>query len=153
MSSASEHRRRIVIGFDGSKAAVAAMRWAFDEALRRDALLEAVIAWRPSAMLAAGAARPGASARSSEEQRDAALALVERELRPLLAGSDRPQDLAAEVRAVRGAPHRVLLEASMRAELLVIGGRSGRLSGTLPWSTGQQLVRESRCPVVVVPSP
>ena len=36
---------RIVVGVDGSETAQAALRWAVDEARRRDANVEAVFAW------------------------------------------------------------------------------------------------------------
>ena len=36
---------RIVVGFDGSESAQEALRWAIDEARRRDATVKVVYAW------------------------------------------------------------------------------------------------------------
>ena len=140
-------RHRLVVGVDGSQASLAALRWALDEAARRAARLEAVIAWRPSATLGPPAGRPGPSGRTVEERASDAEEILDTTLASL---PPRPE-VEIERRVMHGTPHRVLLEAAAGADLLVIGGRSTRLAGKLPWSTGQQLVRETRCPVVVVP--
>jgi nucleotide-binding universal stress UspA family protein len=144
--SDAQQRERIVVGVDGSEAADAALRWAAGEAARRAACLEAVIAWRPSPAIAPPAGHPGASTRNQHERREDAEAVLD----GALTGID-TTSVELERRAMRGSPHRVLLEAAEGASLLVIGGHAGKLAGKLPWSTGQQLVHEADCPVVVVP--
>jgi nucleotide-binding universal stress UspA family protein len=145
--SDAQQRQRIVVGVDGSPAAAAALRWATGEAARHAMRLDAVIAWRPSPAIAPPAGHPAASTRTQEERRGDAEAVLEEALAEV--------DTAAvevERRVMRGSPHRVLLEASEGASLIVIGGHTGKLAGKLPWSTGQQLVHEAECPVVVVPA-
>ena len=139
-------RARIVVGVDGSPAALAALRWAAAEA-RRDALgVDAVIAWRPSAPLAPPGGQPPASTQTLQERGEDA----ERVLDIALAAVDLT-GVEVTRRVERGSPHRVLLSAAADAEMLVIGGHAGRLAGRLPWSTGQQLIGVAACPVVVVP--
>jgi nucleotide-binding universal stress UspA family protein len=145
----SQRPPHIVVGVDGSEASRSALRWALAEAELRRGEVEAVIAWRPALALAAPAARPAASGRSLEEQGKDAKARIEH----VLAGEETAADVEVRCRATRGTANRVLLEASSNADLLVIGGRSGQLTGKLPWSTGRQLVGDAHCPVVVVPPP
>ena len=116
------------------------------EAKRSKARLEAVIAWRPAAAIGPPAGQPSASARSLEERHEDAAVVLESALCEL------PRDgVDVERRVMRGSPHRVLVEAANGASMLVIGGRSGKLAGKLPWSTGRQVVHDAHCPVVVVP--
>src|SRR3979490_3058475 len=63
MSGQASERHRIVVGVDGSDASEAALLWAADEAQRRAARLDAVIAWRPTAAIAPPAGHPSASTR------------------------------------------------------------------------------------------
>jgi nucleotide-binding universal stress UspA family protein len=147
VSRQASERHRIVVGVDGSAAAEAALRWAADEAPRRAARLEAVIAWRPTAAIAPPAGHPSASTRTLQERREDAEEILEAALRAI-----EPLPVEIERRVMRGTPHRVLLDVARDADLLVIGGHSRRLSGKLPWSTGQHVVHEAKCPVVVVPA-
>ncbi len=146
MNTRGEQRERIVVGVDGSDASHAALAWALDEARRRAAVLDAVIAWRPTAAIAPPAGHPSASTRSIAERRADAEELLD----AALSGCS-TEGVEVERRALRGTPHRVLLEAARGASMLVVGGRSGLLAGKLPWSTGRQLVTDAGCPVVVVP--
>jgi nucleotide-binding universal stress UspA family protein len=53
--------------------------------------------------------------------------------------------------AVQGFPAQVLLNASVGADLLVLGSRGhGGFSGALLGSVGQHCVRHARCPVVII---
>jgi nucleotide-binding universal stress UspA family protein len=146
MSASDRQRRRIVVGVDGSSASTAALRWAAAEAARHAARLEAVIAWRPAASMSPPGGHPQASARTLQERRADAEAVLDIALREVSSSG-----VEIERRVMRGSPHRVLLEAGDGATMLVIGGHAGKLSGKLPWSTGQHLVRDVRCPLVIVP--
>jgi nucleotide-binding universal stress UspA family protein len=143
--SPSAERERIVTGVDGSPGANAALRWAVDEAARRASRLDAVIAWRPSPAIAPPARDPPPG-RSPADRHEDAEALLDHALDEIDAVG-----VEIERRVMRGSPHRVLLEAAEGACMVVVGGRSGQLAGRLPWSTGQHLVHDARCPVVVVP--
>ncbi len=146
MNASGAQRERIVVGVDGSEASRAALAWAIDEARRRAACLEAVTAWRPTATIAPPAGHPSASTRSIAERRADAEELLDIEL-----GAVASDGVEVERRAMRGTPHRVLLEAGREAAMVVVGGRSGLLAGRMPWSTGRQVVHDADCPVVVVP--
>src|SRR4051812_46203796 len=141
-------QERIVVGVDGSPASGAALRWAAEEASRRHGRLEAVIAWRPRTALGPPAGHPSPSARSLAERAEDAEVVLDGALGQL---GDEGANGAVERKVMRGSPHRVLLEAAAGASLLVIGGHSGKLAGKLPWSTGQHVVHDAHCPVVVVP--
>jgi nucleotide-binding universal stress UspA family protein len=145
--SATEHQR-IVVGVDGSQAAAEALRWAAAEAARHEAQLEAVIAWRPAGGLGPPAGSPPPSARTVEEREEDAETVLDGALRGI---GREDGGLDVQRRVMRGTPHRVLVEAADGASMLVIGGRPGKLAGKKPWSTGQHVVREAHCPVVVVP--
>ncbi|HXB15821.1 MAG TPA: universal stress protein [Solirubrobacteraceae bacterium] len=150
MASSAKDGQRIVVGVDGSPASAAALRWAAGEAARHSARLEAVIAWRPaSAALGSPAVHPPASSRTIEEREEDAEAVLEGVLGTV--GDLSWDGLEVERRVMRGTPHRVLAEAATGASMLVIGGSSGRLAGKKPWSTGQHVVHDAHCPVVVVP--
>jgi nucleotide-binding universal stress UspA family protein len=146
MSASAGDRERIVAGVDGSPAAKAALRWAVEEAGRRASRLDAVIAWRPNPTIEPPAAHPPLSGCGPPSRREDA----ETEL-DLALGEIDVAGVEIERRVMRGSPHRVLLEAAEGASMVVVGGRSGKLAGKLPWSTGQQVVLDAPCPVVVVP--
>jgi nucleotide-binding universal stress UspA family protein len=138
--------RRIVVGVDGSEHGDAALAFAAEEARLRGAELEVLLAWPP--VLTTGHWVP-----------------VEEESSPL----KEPMELLDEVvRRVLGpevdvpivrstpleAPAPALLEASGRADLLVVGSRGrGGFKGLLLGSVGQQCVVHAHCPVVIVPAP
>jgi nucleotide-binding universal stress UspA family protein len=145
--NAIPQRHRIVVGVDGSSPSLAALHWAAAEAQRHAARLEAVIAWRPTAAIAAPpGGHPPAAVRTLKEDRADAEAVLD-----IALGEITATGIEIERRAMRGSPHRVLVEAAEGADMLVIGGRSGKLAGKLPWSTGQQVLNDAPCPVVVVP--
>lgn len=137
---------RIVVGVDGSPGAEAALRWAVDEAARRQATLEVVNAWQYPAiadmagMSAAGVAWDsiGTAAKEVVEQ------AIDR-VRPLYSGP-------IEAKVYRGLAASALVELAKGADLLVVGSRGrGGFSGLLLGSVSQQCVHHAPCPVVVVP--
>jgi nucleotide-binding universal stress UspA family protein len=146
MSQSAGTQQRIVVGVDGSEAATVALGWAVEEARWRSARLEAVIAWRPTATIAPPAGHAPPLTRTVEERHADAKAILELALREVDTSG-----VELERRIMRGTPHRVLVEAAAGADLLVIGGRSSRLTSKLPWATGQQVVDDASCPVAVVP--
>lgn len=59
-------------------------------------------------------------------------------------------DMMITSRVVYGSPAKKLIEASGRADLIVVGSRgTGGFAGLLLGSVGEQVVRHSRCPVLV----
>ncbi|HVM13063.1 MAG TPA: universal stress protein [Egibacteraceae bacterium] len=137
--------QRIVVGVDGSGGADKALRYAVEEAKRRGAQVEAVLAWglldQPSV--------PGKAAfdpRFGEEQaREVLAGAVERAV-----GAD--PGVAIDLVTVCNLPARALLEQGEGADLLVVGARGlGGFRGLLLGSVSQQVVHHATCPVVIVP--
>lgn len=142
---------RIVVGIDGTDHAAAALRWALEEAVLRDATVEAVHAWSYVPMPAptdAGMVPLGWS--ESTDVRD-----VMREAAERLA-HDAVHDVAGEnervrVSLVEGDPPSALVAAAGGADLLVVGNRGrGGLSQALHGSTSARVSDIAPCPVVVV---
>jgi nucleotide-binding universal stress UspA family protein len=135
--------RTIVVGIDGSAQADSAIRWAAAEAAVRDAGLRLVHAfvWPLFAVpLGASDVAPGLRAMADQVVTDASN----------LANKIEP-GVPATAERIDGFPSPVLLNASEKAELIVIGGRGlGPMLGVLVGSTGLDLAAHARCPVVVV---
>ena len=133
----------VVVGVDGSAYADAALRWATDQAAATGSRLEIVTAWDwPRSY---GWAVPVPS--DFDPAADAA--------RLVAAGEEAVRAAHPEVACtgtvVQGAAPAVLVDASRRARLLVVGSRGhGELAGMLIGSVGQYCVAHAHCPVVVV---
>jgi nucleotide-binding universal stress UspA family protein len=141
-------QRRILAGFNGSRASMIALRWAIDEATLRRAGLHVVRAWDP-ARHAAPYASAGELPTCDEQEttvRTGFATALQAAFGPAL-----PEDVTTEV--AEGRPERVLVARSADADLLVLG------EATQPWLVGQSagpvvrvcLARAS-CPVVIVGS-
>lgn len=134
-----EHNARaVVVGFDGSESARAALEWAVAEArLHRDRL-EVWIVLESSA-------QSGSVERGDEE---AVLA----ELRTAIAGI--VTDFATDTRigrVGRGGAAAVLCEACTRRDLLVVGSRGRNpFAGLLLGSVSRACLHHARCSVAVV---
>lgn len=135
--------RRIVVGVDGSPTADHALRWAAEEALVHDALLEIVTAWScptdyPDVQL-------------DIHSRDFPEAAARERLRKSV-GQMGPGGRAANCIAAEGYPPTVLLDRAERADLLVVGSRGrGMAAELILGSTSHQCVHRSSVPVVIVP--
>jgi len=140
--------RMVVVGVDGSPGADAALRFAMEEASRREAVVRAVVAVRPPELYAyADYMLP-----EPADGRAAAAADVERRIQAL-----REQfglTVESEAIAVTGSPVHVLVDAARDAELLVVGHRGrGPWRSALLGSVGLGAVLQAPCPVTVVPAP
>lgn len=135
---------RIVVGVDGSDAGREALRWALDEAKRRNAIVEAVHAWH----------QPGVMSYGYLEQID--LSPFEEDARKVLdTAVDTvavPGDPAVERRLIPGGAASVLVEEAKGADLLVVGSRGrGGFTGLMLGSVSQQAAHHAPCPVVIIP--
>ncbi len=135
----------VVVGVSGSRASAAALRWAADEADRRQARLRVVRGWSPvfDAPYAPADIRP-----APELQRQAAGEALSALLRRVF-GSRLPQRVTAEL--AEGVAERLLVAASAEADLLVLG------SAVQPCSRARSVgpvvracLSRAQCPVVVV---
>ena len=139
----------IVVGVDGSDCSRAALAFALEEAVRRQAALRVVSAL-PEAEYWATAS--GMSPSLLEELS----ADVEKVTRDMVEDVVRERggavaDVPIEVRALGGLPGHVLVDQSRDADLLVVGhrGRGGFRSAVLG-SVGLQCVLHAPVPVTVV---
>jgi nucleotide-binding universal stress UspA family protein len=137
---------RIVVGVDGSESSRIALRWAADEARRRQADLDVVYSWHhPYETFVPMWGLPPWSELEGE-----ALATLESLLADEgLSSSGVP---ATNAILVQGPAAPALLSASAGADLLVVGSRGhGAFTGMLLGSVSQHCVTHATCPVTVVP--
>lgn len=135
----------IVVGVDESTESAAALRWAADEAHRRDCRLTAVLAWEYLSQHHGDASARGFDPSYGEADALAALdACVTSALGPAGAA-------AVERKVVCDLPAHALVDAAHGADLLVVGtGDEGGLRRALHGSVSRRCTRCSPCPVVVV---
>jgi nucleotide-binding universal stress UspA family protein len=133
---------RIVVGVDGSDCSVEALRWAIEEGRLRDATVEALHAWQIPAV-----GLPGVSPPYPENEFLAYETWVLEDAITAVGGIDG----SVERRVVKGHAANELVEASRRADLVVVGSHGhGGLAGTLLGSVSQRVVMHADCPVVVI---
>jgi nucleotide-binding universal stress UspA family protein len=134
----------IVVGVDGSEGAARALRWAVREAGLRHRPVTAVLAW---SYLDQHWAAPDHMFDPAYGEADALAALDEAVARAL------GTEVAAGVprRAVCDLAARALLDASVGADMLVVGARGlGGFRGLLLGSVSQQCLNHARRPLVIV---
>ena len=132
---------QIVVGVDGSELSAAALRFAFQQAVRRRIGVTAVHAARPT--------RRDAALRVPPEIVDQ----VERQLFAEAMQSKRVLVPGIDVRTklMHGHPAQALIDASAAAEMIVVGSRGrGGFAGMLLGSVSQAVLQHAACPVAVV---
>jgi len=136
----------IVVGVDGSKASVRALRFAVDEARVHGSDVRAVNAWHvPSLAYGAGM---GPVPIDLAAYPQVAQARLEDSLREIEA-ADSGVTITPVVREGRAA--HILCEEAENADLLVVGARGlGGFRGLLLGSVSQECAHHAGCPVVIV---
>src|SRR6266571_3769227 len=134
-------QQEIVVGVSGSRASVAALRWAADEAERRRARLSAICAWdsslRPAPYAEVSEGPPDAGAPGVQAGRLAAA------IRAAF-GAAWPTSLRTEL--AEGMPERVLVTRSAAADLLVLGtARQQDIAGRSVGPVIRTCLVRSRC--------
>jgi nucleotide-binding universal stress UspA family protein len=143
-TQSTEHRRRIVVGVDGSPASLDALRWAVGQASLTGAVVEAVTAWQVPATYGGFPIDAGTDWRANAQ---------------VIQDTAVKEALGDEATAVAGSiagghPVRVLLDAAAGAELLVVGSRGhGGFAGMLLGSVSEHVVAHAPCAVVVIRTP
>lgn len=136
---------RIVMGVGEDPEATAAVRrFAYEEARRREAALDAVRSWRcPAHETTDHPLMAGEPARLHQER---AVEALESALQ------DVPADVEVRRRTAEGHARRVLVDASYQADLLVVGAtrRAGHF-GLQLGRVAHTVLHHSGCPVAVVP--
>jgi nucleotide-binding universal stress UspA family protein len=138
----------ILVGVDGSACADGALEAAAAEAALRGARLLVVSAWQipPNVVMVAGA-YPDIFDSFRLEAEDVVSKAVDR------VASLQPK-VDCEGLAIEGRPGEVIVQQASEAELIVVGSRGrGGFTGLLLGSVSQQVVHDSRVPVLVVPPP
>jgi nucleotide-binding universal stress UspA family protein len=140
---------RIVVGLDGSVGSLQALRYAVEEARRRQVELVAVVAWLPLNGDLAG--RRGPSLYADQWARDSAWQRLRLAFDEGLGGI--PADLTVHTLVVRGHPKHVLVDvADQVADLLIIGaGRRGLFRRLFAAPVGRWCIAHATCPVITVP--
>lgn len=146
MTTQVSYRGRVVVGFDGSDAARAAVDWAAAEAVLRGRGLTIVHALLPPVTTGGLGVGLPPSLDMLDDLQAAALAELEQVAAPL-----RTEELVVEGTVRIGAPSSVMLEASEEADLVVIGSRGhGGFRGLLLGSVSAQVAAHAGCPVAVI---
>jgi nucleotide-binding universal stress UspA family protein len=143
MSSTEKPFRRIIVGVDGSAPSVKALEWAAQQAVLTGSTLEALATWEwPSSY---GWAIPIPSdfdpAAETKDVLDRLLKVVH----------DAHPELEIHTHISEGRPAPALVEASEKADLLVVGSMGhGEFAGMLMGSVSEYCVHHAQCPIVVV---
>ncbi|WP_030194259.1 universal stress protein [Streptomyces sp. NRRL S-87] len=142
----------IVVGMDGSSHSKEALRWAVEQAKAVGGRVEAVLSWQWSR-------NPFDVTATALDEEDTELLTAEEAARRELAeavGDAVGAEPGAPVskRVVQGVPARVLVDASEKADLMVVGTRGyGGFKAAMLGSVSQQVVQHAKCSVVVVRPP
>jgi nucleotide-binding universal stress UspA family protein len=138
------HRRRIVVGVDGSADSAAAVAFAFDEAARRHLPVHAVHAFDANAVLS--------MAYLTEDTLNGLRESEATELVKLLTPqSDAHPEVEVTFEVMQGSPASTLAGAASGAELLVIGSHGhSKLAARLLGSTSHTVLHHAPCPVAIV---
>jgi len=130
---------RVIVGVDGSDASKRALRWAADYAVAVGSRVEAIAVWEMPATY--GWVSPVVD----EPPTATALRGLEHVVGEVVGTTPH-----VELNVARGHAAFVLVEASKRADLLVLGSRGmGGFKGMLLGSVSQYCVQHADCPVVV----
>ena len=128
----------VVVGIDGSPAAIQAARWAVEEAVSRDSPLRLIYILE----------RHSEAVRLETEYAERALLAASAAVEAI------GQPVKIETAIIRGHPSAVLARQSQDADMLVVGAFGGGYrTRKLIGSTAAALVRLARCPLAVIRPP
>jgi nucleotide-binding universal stress UspA family protein len=134
---------RIVAGADSSSSSDAALRWAADQAEATGSDLEVLMAWDWVTTYGWGFVIPPDLDPESDSRR-----VLEKSLGPV---RDAHPGVAISSAVVQGPAADLLVKASARADLLVVGSRGhGELAGMVLGSVSEYCVTHAHCPVLVM---
>ena len=140
--------RRIVVGVEGSGYAKAALVWALEEAIHRDALVEVVTCYSPTYIPASpdlGYMPFDASNLVSEVE-----TLQNEVLNSAMEVLGNP-DVEIKKTIKKGRAPETLIDIAQGADMLVVGNRGrGGFAGLRLGSVSQAISHHSPCPLVIV---
>jgi len=133
----------VVVGVNGSRAAVNGAKWAIDEAMTRQLPLRLVYV--------IGEREVPNGAASDWELGRAELALRQAESAVLSAAHDEGKSVEVETAVLAGDPAQALINQSLEAALVCVGtARRGWASDGLLGPTAAGLVARAHCPVAII---
>ena len=137
----------VIVGDDGSEGAARAVRFALEEARRRGTTLHIIRAWSIMSTSRPIDVPPGFAASLAEYE---AAAMKEETTRiAALLGSD--LDVPLEVHCVHSPAAQALIDASEKADVIVVGSRGlGGFRSLVLGSVAEQCIRHCSSPVIVV---
>lgn len=139
--------RSILVGYDDTSAAMAAVRWAAELAHDTGAGIRLLHAWTWPLL---GQGLAGIPVLDPAGPRNQASRLLDDAAERIAA---RHPDVPVTAELVAGMPREVLEEASAGADLLVVGTRGlGAVLGTLLGSVSRGLLHDAGCPVAIIRS-
>lgn len=136
---------KIVVGVDGSKASVEALRWAVDQAEQTGGHVKAIVAWRQPVTYGMPADFSDVDFENEARHR------TEMVISDVLGSRE---SVPVELCVTEGHAAPILVDASRDADLLVVGSHGrGTFSGMLLGSTSLHVAHHATCPVVIVRAP
>ena len=136
-------RRRIVVGVDGSESSIHALEWAERLGSGIGAEIDALTTWEYPTKYGVSAGLP-----LEWNPADDAAQILATALKSAF-GDDEPDGIRSVI--LEGHPAKLLLDASVDAEMLVVGSRGhGGFVGLLIGATSAYCAEHAQCPVVVV---
>jgi nucleotide-binding universal stress UspA family protein len=139
----------ITVGIDGSEHSARALEWAAKEAaVRHSPLTVITVHLVPQSGWTGSPIKLPQDTEEATKERQAAEEMTAKVTSHL--GEAQPTSVT--VHAVIGFPSSELIEASRKADVLVVGSRgAGGFAKLVAGSVSSQVVRHAHCPVVVVP--
>ena len=138
----------IIVGVDGSGHSQRALAWAMREAAIRHVPVTVVTVHEAIRGYYSGVAVYADDPARTEQARQAAQAETDK----VLAGLDGPRPDSVTVKAVHGFPVEELIQASLDADMVVLGSRgAGGFTRLMIGSTAGQVTQHAHCPVIIVP--
>ena len=134
----------VVVGVDGSDAAINAAKWAIDEAISRDVPLRIVHVTHIEKQPVAAEDDFRLDVEYAESSLRAAAAAVE--------ATDKPVKIETDI--LWGSPETALINESRNAALICVGSMGiGAIAKELCGSTAATLAEQAYCPVAIIRSP
>ncbi|CPR12158.1 universal stress family protein [Mycobacterium bohemicum DSM 44277] len=137
--------KSVVVGINGSQAAVNAAKWAVDEAIGRQLPLRLVY------VIARREAHDSPAPPSEWELERAEMALAQAESAVMSATGERGKPVEIETAILSGDPAQVLIDESLATAMVCVGtARRGWASDGLLGPTAAGLVASAHCPVAII---
>jgi nucleotide-binding universal stress UspA family protein len=141
--------RPIVVAVDGSPHSSAAVEWAADESVLRNAPVKLVYAFTP---VLETWGRLGPTPEMDRWYRDTARTILSESEAIFRARRDDSGDVDVETTLVESAVVPAVIKASEGAQLIVVGSRGlGHLGRLLLGSVSTSVIHHAHCPVAVIP--